>query len=138
MALNDGRVVSNFIVQALSGQPLTIYGDGSQTRSFCYVSDLVEGLIELMEQEEILGPVNLGNPHEMTMKELAQHVIAMTGPKSSIQYNPLPADDPVKRRPDTTLARTRLGWEPRVPLSEGLPRTVDYFRKRMKVPTESG
>jgi UDP-glucuronate decarboxylase len=131
MAINDGRVVSNFIVQALRGQSLTIYGDGTQTRSFCYVRDLVEALIQLMDQDESSGPMNLGNPEEMTMKELAQLVISMTDSKGGIQYKPLPTDDPVKRRPDITLARAKLGWEPKIPLSDGLPLTIDYFRRRL-------
>jgi UDP-glucuronate decarboxylase len=131
MALNDGRVVSNFIVQALRDQPLTIYGDGSQTRSFCYVNDLIEGLIMLMEQDDLMGPVNLGNPHEVTMLELAQVIIDLTGSRAGIEYRPLPPDDPVKRCPDITLARTRLGWQPKVPFQEGLSATIDYFRQRL-------
>lgn len=131
MALDDGRVISNFIVQALRGEQLTVYGDGSQTRSFCYVSDLVEGLILLMEKDEFIGPVNLGNPHEMTMLELAETIIKITGSQGDIEYRPLPPDDPVKRRPDITLARTRLGWRPKVPFDEGLSLTIDYFRQRL-------
>jgi len=131
MAVNDGRVVSNFIVQALRGEALTIYGDGTQTRTFCYVSDLIEGLIQLMEQNEVIGPMNLGSPKEMTMKELANLVLANTGAKAGIQYESLPPDDPVKRRPDIALAKTKLGWEPRVTLSEGLPLTIDYFKRRL-------
>jgi UDP-glucuronate decarboxylase len=131
MALNDGRVVSNFIVQALRDQPLTIYGDGSQTRSFCYVSDLIEGLIRLMEQDDLMGPVNLGNPHEITMLELAQVITDLTGSRAGIEYRPLPPDDPVKRCPDITLARTRLGWQPKVPFQEGVSATIDYFRRRL-------
>jgi UDP-glucuronate decarboxylase len=131
MALNDGRVVSTFIVQALRDQPLTIYGDGSQTRSFCYVSDLIEGLIRLMEQDDLMGPVNLGNPHETTMLELARAITDLTGSRAGIDYRPLPPDDPVKRRPDITLARTRLGWQPKVPFQEGLSATIDYFRRRL-------
>jgi UDP-glucuronate decarboxylase len=140
MALNDGRVVSNFIVQALRDQPLTIYGDGSQTRSFCYVSDLIEGLIRLMEQDDLMGPVNLGNPHEITMLELAQVITDLTGSRAGIEYRPLPPDDPVKRCPDITLARTRLGWQPQVPFQEGLNLTIDYFRQRLAAtkPGETG
>ena len=129
---DDGRVVSNFIVQALEGRPITIYGDGSQTRSFCYVDDLVEGLLRLMAApDEVTGPVNLGNPREMTVKELAEMVVAMIGSKSEIRYHPLPADDPLQRKPDIGLARARLGWEPTVPLEDGLRRTIDYFRDRI-------
>jgi UDP-glucuronate decarboxylase len=132
MALNDGRVMSNFIVQGLEGQPLTVYGEGTQTRSFCFVDDLVDALIRLMDQDEISGPVNFGNPEEMTMKELAGLVISHTGSGSCIKYKPLPADDPVKRKPDITLARTKLGWEPQISLSDGLPLTIDYFRRRLE------
>ncbi|NOY45018.1 MAG: SDR family oxidoreductase [Deltaproteobacteria bacterium] len=127
MLPDDGRVVSNFVVQALRGQPLTVYGDGSQTRSFCYVDDLVDGLIRLMEQDGLVGPVNLGNPEEFTILELAELVREMTGSRAEIRFLPLPADDPVQRRPDIALARERLGWEPKVPLREGLRRTIDYF-----------
>lgn len=123
----DGRVVSNFIVQALTGKPLTIYGDGTQTRSFCYVSDLVRGLETLMETPGLTGPINLGNPEEFTMLQLAELVREMTGTKSEIRFEPLPKDDPVRRRPDITLARQRLGWEPTVPLREGLRLTIEYF-----------
>jgi UDP-glucuronate decarboxylase len=125
---NDGRVVSNFVVQALRGEPITIYGDGSQTRSFCFVDDLVEGLIRMMQQETTHGPINLGNPAEITVKQLAERMVAMTGSKSKIEYRPLPQDDPRKRQPDITLAKKHLGWEPRVPLEEGLQRTIAYFR----------
>jgi UDP-glucuronate decarboxylase len=125
----DGRVVSNFIVQALSGEPITMYGDGSQSRSFCYVDDLVEGLVRLMESpEEVTGPVNLGNPGEFTMMELAQAVLELTGSPSEIRFEPLPSDDPTRRRPDISLAESTLGWSPVTPLAAGLPRTVDYFR----------
>ncbi|MDB5314785.1 MAG: putative sugar-nucleotide epimerase/dehydratase [Rhodospirillales bacterium] len=127
---NDGRVVSNFIVQALSGDVITIYGDGSQTRAFCYVDDLVDGLMRLMASpDSVTGPVNLGNPHEMTVLELAEQVIAMVGGKARIERRPLPQDDPTRRCPDITLARSTLGWEPRVPLAQGLERTVAYFRQ---------
>jgi UDP-glucuronate decarboxylase len=125
----DGRVVSNFIVQALTGNPLTIYGDGTQTRSFCYVSDLVRGLQTLMEKPGITGPINLGNPEEFTMIQLAQVVREMTGTNSEIRFEPLPKDDPVRRRPDITLAKELLGWEPTVPLREGLRLTIDYFER---------
>ena len=125
----DGRVVSNFIVQALSGASITIYGDGSQTRSFCYVDDLVEGLIALMESDEsVTGPINLGNPTEFTIKELAQKVIELTGSPSALVREPLPADDPQQRQPDITRARTILGWQPTVPLEQGLRATIAYFR----------
>jgi UDP-glucuronate decarboxylase len=126
---NDGRVVSNFIVQALRGDAITIYGDGSQTRSFCFVDDLVEGLIRLMASDpEITGPINIGNPHETPVLELAQRVISLTGSRSPIVYRPLPQDDPTQRCPDITRARTVLGWEPRVQLDEGLNETISYFR----------
>ncbi|WP_413875851.1 UDP-glucuronic acid decarboxylase family protein [Albidovulum sp.] len=124
----DGRVVSNFIMQALAGEPITIYGDGSQTRSFCYVDDLIEGLIRLMETgDEITGPVNIGNPVEMSIRELAEAVIEITGSRSELVYQPLPHDDPVQRKPDIGLARRALGWEPRVRLRDGLKRTIAYF-----------
>ena len=129
MAADDGRVVSNFIVQALRGEALTIYGDGSQTRSFCYVDDLVGGLIALMDNTaNEVGPVNLGNPGEFTMLELAEKVLAYTGSSSTIEYLPLPQDDPKQRQPDISKASTVLGWEPRVALDEGLAKTVEYFR----------
>jgi UDP-glucuronate decarboxylase len=125
----DGRVVSNFIVQALKDEPITIYGDGSQTRSFCYVDDLIAGLIALMETgPDVTGPINIGNPNEFTIRELATSVIELTGSKSEIVQHPLPADDPKQRQPDITRARNVLGWEPNVPLEQGLTRTVDYFR----------
>ena len=127
---NDGRVVSNFIVQALQGRPITIYGDGSQSRSFCFVDDLVDGLIRLMESDdEITGPINLGNPVEFTMRELADKVIAMTGTRSGIVWRPLPPDDPKQRQPDITLARSLLGWNPTISLSEGLEKTIAYFQR---------
>ena len=131
MALNDGRVISNFIVQALTGQNLTIYGDGSQTRSFCYVSDLVAGLISLMNTERFPGPVNLGNPEEYTIIELAQKILAMTRSPAKIAFRPLPPDDPVKRRPDISRAIKILGWEPRVPLHDGLAATIPSFEKKL-------
>ncbi len=127
---NDGRVVSNFIVQALQGEPLTLYGDGSQTRSFCFVDDLVEGFIRLMGTDDsVTGPVNIGNPHEITVSELAHTIIRMTGSNSVIRYLPLPQDDPTQRCPDITLARSLLDWEPKVELEVGLGRTIDYFKK---------
>lgn len=127
MLPDDGRVVSNFIVQALKGNDITIYGDGTQTRSFCFVDDLISGFIKLMETDNFTGPVNIGNPGEFTMLELAELVLAKVGGKSKIVFRPLPADDPKQRQPDITLARTRLGWEPKIPLSEGLDRTIAYF-----------
>ena len=127
----DGRVVSNFIVQALRGDDITIYGDGSQTRSFCYVDDLIEGFVRFMAQTETVGPVNLGNPGEFTMKELAELTLKLVGGKSKLVHKPLPSDDPKQRQPDITLARKVLKWEPKVPLEEGLKRTIDYFRGRV-------
>ena len=131
MAVNDGRVMSNFVTQALRNHPLTLYGDGGQTRSFCYVSDMVRGMFLLMELDEFLGPVNLGNPQETSMLELARRIIEMTDSKSGIDYGPLPPDDPGRRRPDISLARTRLGWEPVVPFEEGLRLTTEYFREKL-------
>jgi UDP-glucuronate decarboxylase len=129
MQPNDGRVVSSFIVQALRGEPLTVFGDGSQTRSFCYVDDLVDALIRLMSSPpEVTGPVNVGNPGEFTMLELASKVLALVGSDSPVVYRALPSDDPVRRRPDISRAQELLGWEPTVPLEEGLKRTVEYFR----------
>ncbi len=128
MAANDGRVVSNFIIQALKGEDITIYGDGQQTRSFCYVSDLIEGFYRLMNHPTLAGPVNLGNPGEFTMKELAEKIIALTGSKSKIVYKPLPEDDPKQRKPDIALAKSQLGWEPKIVLDEGLKKTIEYFR----------
>jgi UDP-glucuronate decarboxylase len=126
---NDGRVVSNFIVQALKGQDITMYGDGSQSRSFCYVDDLIEGMMRLMNSREgFTGPVNIGNPNEFTMQELAEKVIRLTGSSSKILYMPLPADDPTQRQPDISLAKKELGWEPAVMLDEGLVKTIDYFK----------
>ena len=130
MHQNDGRVVSNFIVQALKGEPVTIYGDGSQTRSFCYVDDLVSGLITLMEApDDVIGPINLGNPAEFTIDELAQQVITMTGSSSPVETQALPQDDPVQRCPDIGRANTLLDWQPAVSLEEGLRRTIDYFAR---------
>ena len=129
MLPDDGRVVSNFIMQALQGHDITIYGDGSQSRSFCYVDDLVEGLIRLMNSsEQLTGPVNLGNPGEFTIRELAEKVIEMTGSGSSIIFEPLPQDDPTQRQPDITLAKTELGWDPNITLDQGLKPTINYFR----------
>ncbi len=125
---NDGRVVSNFIVQALRNEPITVYGEGSQTRSFCYLDDMIEAFVQLMASpDDFTGPVNFGNPDECTILELAKKVIALTGSRSKIVHRPLPDDDPRQRRPDITLARTRLGWEPRVTLEEGLEKTIAYF-----------
>ncbi|HEX2199512.1 MAG TPA: UDP-glucuronic acid decarboxylase family protein [Burkholderiales bacterium] len=129
---NDGRVVSNFIVQALKGEPITIYGKGRQTRSFCYVSDTVEAFLRLMDtDEDFTGPVNIGNPHECTVLELAELIIELTGSKSTIVFEPLPSDDPVRRCPDIQLARAMLGWEPKVPLRQGLGATIDYFERQL-------
>lgn len=129
---NDGRVVSNFIVQALTGEPLTIYGEGTQTRSFCYVDDLIEGLMRLMATEvEFTGPMNIGNPGEFTIRELADKVLELTGSTSQLVFNPLPSDDPLQRRPDIALAKEKLGWTPRVPLHEGLPKTIAYFKAQL-------
>ncbi len=125
---NDGRVVSNFIVQALKGEPITIYGDGKQTRSFCYVDDLIEGFVRLMATpDDFTGPVNMGNPGEFTILELAQKIIALTKSRSEIVFKPLPSDDPIQRCPDISLARQKLGWEPKVDLDAGLTRTIGYF-----------
>ena len=128
---NDGRVVSNFIVQALKGEDLTVYGDGAQTRSFCYVDDLIEGFLRLMDQDEVTGPINIGNPGEFTMLELAEQTLKLVGGASKIVHLPLPADDPKQRQPDISLARRHLDWEPTVPLDEGLRRTIDYFRTQV-------
>jgi UDP-glucuronate decarboxylase len=128
MLPNDGRVVSNFIVQALLNRPITLYGDGSQTRSFCYVDDLVEGMLRMMDQDDFIGPVNLGNPGEFTIRELAEMVLEITGSTSPLTYGPLPKDDPTRRQPDITLAKEKLGWSPRVPLREGLEKTIAYFK----------
>jgi UDP-glucuronate decarboxylase len=138
MAVNDGRVVSNFIVQALRNEPITIHGDGSQTRSFCYVTDLIEGVSKLMNAEGIVGPVNIGNPEEVTIRELAESIISLSGSKSRIVHGPLPHEDPVQRRPDITLAKERLGWRPTVPLNEGLLRTISYFESMLSTPSASG
>jgi UDP-glucuronate decarboxylase len=128
MAIDDGRVVSNFIVQALQGQDITIYGDGSQTRSFCYCDDLVDGIIALTEQDETLGPINCGNANEFTVGELAERVLRLTGSRSRIVQKALPQDDPKVRRPNLSLAQQYLGYQPKIELEEGLKKTIDYFR----------
>jgi UDP-glucuronate decarboxylase len=131
---NDGRVVSNFVVQALKGEPITVYGTGAQTRSFCYVDDLVEGLIRLMNTaDDVTGPINIGNTNEFTILELAEKVVALTGAKSQIVRKPLPSDDPVQRQPDITLARKHLKWEATTALDEGLKRTIAYFKEKVAV-----
>jgi UDP-glucuronate decarboxylase len=136
---NDGRVVSNFIVQALQGEPITIYGKGDQTRSFCYVDDLVDALMRLMATgEHFPGPVNLGNPGEFTIRELARMVLELTGSKSELVYMPLPQDDPMQRKPDISLATRELGWQPTIPVQEGLRRTIAYFSTRRETPRPAG
>ena len=132
MRPDDGRVVSNFIIQALRGEDITLFGDGSQTRSFCYVDDLIEGMVRLMHCEDCTGPVNIGNPGEFTIRELAEKVIAITGSSSKLVHRPLPSDDPRQRQPDITLAREMLGWQPEVKLEDGLVKTVEYFRESLK------
>jgi len=128
---NDGRVVSNFIIQALRGEDITIYGDGSQTRSFCFVSDLVEGMMSMMESpDEIVGPINLGNPVECSIKELAEEIVKLTNSTSKIVYKPLPQDDPVRRKPDISLAKKNLHWEPKISLNDGLRKTIEYFEDK--------
>ena len=129
---SDGRVVSNFIVQALRGEDVTVYGDGKQTRSFCYVDDLIDGMIRMMETEDFTGPVNIGNPMEFTMLELAEKVVALTGSASTIIHRPLPSDDPLQRKPVIDLAKDKLGWAPKIPLEEGLEKTIAYFRGRLE------
>ena len=129
MRPDDGRVVSNFIVQALRGEDLTVYGDGTQTRSFQYVDDLIDGMLKMMETEDFTGPVNIGNPGEFKIIELAEMVLRMTGSKSKIVFKPLPKDDPIQRKPDISLAKEKLDWEPKIPLEEGLKRTIEYFKK---------
>lgn len=133
MSVNDGRVISNFTVQALKGEPLTVYGDGSQTRSFCYATDMIQALVKMMETEGFAGPVNLGNPKETTILELAEKVIELSKSSSKISYKPLPSDDPVRRCPDISLAREKLGWMPKTELEEGLLKTIDYFRKKLNL-----
>ena len=131
MAVNDGRVVSNFCVAALRGEPLTVYGEGKQTRSFAYIDDLIEGMTRMMDAPDFIGPVNLGNPDEFTMLELARMAIELSRSSSPLVHKPLPPDDPTRRRPDITLARQRLGWQPKVPLREGLARTIEHFRHEL-------
>jgi UDP-glucuronate decarboxylase len=133
MSVNDGRVISNFIVQALKGEPLTVYGDGSQTRSFCYATDMIQALVKMMEKDDFTGPVNLGNPKETTILELAEKVIKLSKSSSKISYRPLPSDDPVRRCPDISLAREKLGWMPKTELEQGLIKTIDYFRKKLNL-----
>jgi UDP-glucuronate decarboxylase len=132
MALNDGRVMSNFITQALRGKPLTIYGDGSHTRSFCYVSDMVKGMIAMMEQESFTGPVNLGNPQEISIAELAESIIKNTGSTAGMEYKPLPPDDPVRRCPDISLAKAQLNWLPEIDFKTGLSQTIEYFKNKLE------
>jgi UDP-glucuronate decarboxylase len=131
MAISDGRVVSNFIVQALRNEPITVYGEGGQTRSFCFVSDLVEACVRMMNTEDFIGPVNLGNPSEFTILQLAETIIRMTGSKSKLLHEPLPEDDPTQRKPDISLAREKLGWEPAVDLEGGLDQTIRYFKEAL-------
>jgi UDP-glucuronate decarboxylase len=133
MLPDDGRVVSNFIIQALKGKDITVYGKGLQTRSFCYVDDLIEGMVRMMNAEGLTGPVNMGNPEEYTILDLARKIIDMTGSKSKIVYMPLPSDDPTQRQPDITLAGQKLGWKPAVPVDAGLRRTIEYFRKELSI-----
>lgn len=134
MTIGDGRVVSNFIVQALKGQDITIYGDGKQTRSFCYVEDLIDGMIWLMNsQEGLTGPINMGNPYEIMILELAETVIEMTGSKSKLVYEPLPVDDPTHRKPNIEKAKMELGWEPKVELKVGLEHTIEYFKCILRI-----
>ena len=129
---HDGRVVSNFVVSALTEKPLTVYGEGNQTRSFQYIDDLIEGIFSMMAtDDEVTGPINLGNPGEFTIAELADMVIAQTGTASGIEYLPLPQDDPIRRQPDITRAKAILGWEPKIPLNEGLDKTIKYFRETL-------
>ena len=132
MHINDGRVVSNFIVAALKEEPLEIYGDGEQTRSFCYVSDLIDVILKMMNKDDFIGPVNIGNPSEFTIRELAEKILKLTGSRSKIQVRQERSDDPVRRRPDISLAREKLGWEPSVDLEEGLGKTIEYFEKVLK------
>jgi UDP-glucuronate decarboxylase len=131
MLADDGRVVSNFICQALKGQDITVYGTGSQTRSFCYVDDLIDGMVRMMEAKDFIGPVNIGNPEEYTIHDLAAKIISMTASSSKITYKPLPSDDPTQRQPDIALAAERLGWKPRVPVDDGLARTIAYFKEEL-------
>ena len=137
MAVQDGRVVSNFIVQALQNKPLTVYGEGNQTRSFCYVADLISGLVAMMEKEGFIGPVNIGNPGEFSINELAHKIITLMVSRSEISHNPLPQDDPVRRCPDITLAKKTLGWKPQTPLDEGLKKTILYFQEVLGLETSA-
>ena len=132
MLFNDGRVVSNFLVQALKGEDITIYGDGTQTRSFCFVEDLIQGFVKMIAKKDFFGPCNLGNPTELNMKELATKIITLTNSKSKIVYRPLPQDDPKRRKPDITLAKEKLNWEPKISVDEGLKRTIEDFDKRLR------
>jgi UDP-glucuronate decarboxylase len=132
MAENDGRVVSNFIIQALKGEDITVYGDGGQTRSFCYVDDLLDGAVKMMNQEGFVGPVNLGNNVELPIIEFAQRIIALTNSNSKIIYEPLPSDDPTRRRPDLSLAMKKLNWKPVYDLEQGLKNTIEYFENKLK------
>jgi UDP-glucuronate decarboxylase len=134
MAINDGRVVSNFIIQALKGNKITVYGDGNHTRSFCYVDDLIEGLIRMMNSsDEFYGPVNIGNPGEFTILQLAQIIIKLTKSNSKIEFQPLPSDDPAQRKPDISLAKEKIGWSPKIDLEKGLISTIGYFRDVLKI-----
>jgi len=133
MAVNDGRVVSNFCVAALKGEDIPVYGDGKQTRSFAYVDDTIDGIVRMMEVENFIGPVNLGNPDEFTINELAAITLELTGSRSRIAHHPAPPDDPVRRRPDIGLAREKLGWSPRTQLREGLARTIAHFREELGI-----
>jgi len=131
---NDGRVVSNFIMQALRNKPITIYGDGSQSRSFCYVDDLIAAFIRIMNTaDDVIGPINIGNPNEFTIKELAERVIAITASASKLIYEPLPSDDPIQRQPDISQAKTILDWEPKIQLEEGLTKTIHYFKQLLTI-----
>jgi UDP-glucuronate decarboxylase len=133
MLADDGSVISNFILQALRNQDITIYGDGSQTRSFQYIDDLIEGLLKMMQTDEsFTGPVNIGNPREFTIKELAERIVMLSGSSSKLVYKPLPVDDPKQRQPDITLAREKLGWEPKIRLDEGLTRMISFFERQLK------
>src|SRR5206468_10942471 len=129
MAINDGRVVSNFIVQALKGEDISVYGKGEQTRSFCFISDMISGLVAMMNQKGLVGPVNLGNPNEFTILSLASQIIELTGSESRVIFKSLPSDDPTRRQPDISLAKTKLGWAPKVELEEGLTKTIRYFQE---------
>ncbi len=133
MALHDGRVVSNLVIQALKNEPLTIYGDGLQTRSFCYVSDLIEGFIAIMHSENILGPLNLGNPEERTILELAEIILKLTQSTSTIEHKPLPSDDPIRRCPDISLVKEKISWVPKIGLEQGLQKTIDYFKEKLNL-----